>query len=672
MEKEYEKVKEYLIQQIREGTLEIGSKLPAERVLSSELGIGRNSVREALKCLENMGMIESRQGSGNFVVCQNVKVIENMLEIMLNMGTFSRKELNAFRKSMDKMVCSLLIEQNSNLDEIADKADEMLDKKPTNAEEEIEIDRKFHFYLIEATNNRLLISLMQAMSELYRSAIDYVLAVCDEEKKQGFFNAHKKVVEALRMGSKAKCDECVEHHYRLVEAVVEQADNTFNAYKGTEHNKNQNYQSDVVTSDNYHDRDYLTGLYKQDVFFEKVDEYIKGHPDEELMMWAFDIQGLRFINEKYGIEVGDKVLQVVAGKGKNIKNYVFGGRMDGGSFCSLMKGNQSECKNIFDILRNNFNEQLPVRQVFVKNGVYHVKKSDALSAKAMYVRAVLALQTIKESTDYMVKEYDDKMREELLVSRQIVDDAQMALLRGEFKVYFQPKIDVKKRKMCGAEALVRWFHPELGYMHPGLFIELFEQNGFIKKLDLYIWEQVCENIVEWRNKGFPKIPISINVSKKSFEDEEIAEKIIKLVNEYKIDHSLIEIEITEYSCLGKTDLVRKTINKLHNAGFTIALDDFGTGYSSMIVLSTMDLDILKLDMSLIKNDTPGSKKNALEFSLQLANMMQLKTVAEGIETAEQVERVCDLGADFIQGYFYSKPIPKDEFEEYMRKEFDMK
>ena len=214
---------------------------------------------------------------------------------------------------------------------------------------------------------------------------------------------------------------------------------------------------------------------------------------------------------------------------------------------------------------------------------------------------------------------------------------------------------------------MRWFHPELGYLHPGLFIDLFEENGFITKLDLYIWEEVCKTIVDWQKRGIKVVPISVNVSKKSFEDANLAEKIIELVDRYGIDHSLFEIEITEYSCLGNPDMIQNTIKQLHDAGFVIALDDFGTGYSSMIVLSRMHLDILKLDISLILNDNADAKTNALEFAMKLAHMMNLKTVAEGIETEKQVRRIEELGADYIQGYFYSKPIPKADFEDFMTK-----
>ena len=261
----------------------------------------------------------------------------------------------------------------------------------------------------------------------------------------------------------------------------------------------------------------------------------------------------------------------------------------------------------------------------------------------------------------MVIEYSDDMRKKILNSRQIQVDAKDALATGAFCVYLQPKIDLAANNVAGAEALVRWIHPELGMLSPGVFIPIFEQNGFITKLDLWIWENVCRTLFEWKVQGLPLVPISVNVSRNSFEDPELASKIIQLVDTYELDHALFEIEITEYACLENMENVQKTFKTLHDAGFVISLDDFGTGYSSMVVLSKLDIDIMKLDMSLIANDDTNSKRSALEFSLQLAKMMNMRTVAEGVETEQQVNRIRSLGGDYIQGYYYSKPLPKDDF-----------
>ena len=180
-----------------------------------------------------------------------------------------------------------------------------------------------------------------------------------------------------------------------------------------------------------------------------------------------------------------------------------------------------------------------------------------------------------------------------------------------------------------------------------------------------MWETVCRTLKKWERDGVPVVPVSINVSRRDFEVAELAEKIIELVDRYELPHEMIHIEVTESAYSDDPERIKRVVKTLHDEGFVIELDDFGTGYSSLIALSSMDLDILKLDRSIIQNDIPGSEKNILEFSMQLAKMLHLKTVAEGVETKEQMERVSALGGDYIQGYYYSKPLPAGEFASYL-------
>lgn len=226
-------------------------------------------------------------------------------------------------------------------------------------------------------------------------------------------------------------------------------------------------------------------------------------------------------------------------------------------------------------------------------------------------------------------------------------------------------MDVKSEGTSGAEALVRWNNSELGFLSPAKFISIFEQTGFITTLDFYVWEKVCRTQKRWKDEGRQLVPISINISRRDFDDSNLAEKLIAIADKYNLDHSLLHIEITESAYSDNLDAIKETIGKLHDAGFEIELDDFGSGYSSMQALSILPLDVMKLDMSLIRNDDPDSEKNVLKFSMQLAKLMGLKTVAEGVENEEQVKRIVDLGGDYIQGYYYSKPLPEKEFEKYL-------
>lgn len=416
--------------------------------------------------------------------------------------------------------------------------------------------------------------------------------------------------------------------------------------------------------------DTLTGLYSKDYFFKKVENYIMAHKDERFIMWTSDILGLKIINEKYGIEKGDEVLATLANCVNSFPNCLFGGRIEGDKFSVLLKNENFDIDSLNEKCLLGTLCEFSIPNVIVKHGVYYIKPGTSLSAQGMYDRSILALQSIKGKYGINVAEYDDKLREDLIVSRQVMEDADKALVENQFQIYYQPKHNVNEAKTGGAEALVRWMHPKLGFMSPGVFIPLFEKSGFITKLDYYTWEEVCKSISEWKKKGFADVPVSVNVSRRDFEQPRLADKIIQLVDKYGIDHSLFHIEVTESAYSDNPKMIENTIKKLHDNGFVIELDDFGTGYSSMTALSSLDLDIMKLDMSLIQNDIPGTKKNVLEFSMQLAKMMKLKTVAEGVETDEQAERIRALGGDYIQGYFYSKPLPKSQFEDYITREFN--
>ena len=413
------------------------------------------------------------------------------------------------------------------------------------------------------------------------------------------------------------------------------------------------------------EKDPLTGLYTKAFFFKKVEQYLFEHPKQSYLLWVSDVQGLKIINEKYGIDKGDGVLRAMAEHGvRNTPGFLFGGRIEGDKFGALMRGMDQEV--IEEIIRRNDNETpFPVPNVVVKHGIYRIESKIDITPQGMYDRAMLALQKIKSKYGVYVAEYDDELRKDLLLKQLILGSADEALAKGEFVVYFQPKHDFRTDRTCGAEGLVRWIHPDIGFMSPAVFIPLFEQNGFISKLDFYVWETVCRTLKKWERDGVPVVPVSINVSRRDFEVAELAEKIIELVDRYELPHEMIHIEVTESAYSDDPERIKRVVKTLHDEGFVIELDDFGTGYSSLIALSSMDLDILKLDRSIIQNDIPGSEKNILEFSMQLAKMLHLKTVAEGVETKEQMERVSALGGDYIQGYYYSKPLPAGEFASYL-------
>lgn len=411
------------------------------------------------------------------------------------------------------------------------------------------------------------------------------------------------------------------------------------------------------------EKDELTGLYSKEFFFKKADKYMDEHPDEDLLIWASDIQGLKIINEKYGEEKGDEVLKIMAQECRESEGYIFGGRIEGDKLCTLSHDYGVEIAALNERISNGTKMIYPVPNVVVKHGVYHVGHNNPTTAQGMYDRATIALNSIKDKYNKNMAEYDDSIRKELLLNRLIMENAETSLEKEEFHIFFQKKHDAMTGEVVGAEALVRWIHPELGFLSPGLFIPLFEKNGFITKMDFYVWEKVCQAIKRWTEMGIQAVPVSINVSRRDFDVPNLPYKIIELVDKYGVNHELIHIEVTESAYADDPKIIVDAVKVLHDAGFIVELDDFGTGYSSMMALGSMDLDVMKIDMSLVQGEDLDSDKSLLKFSLQLAHMMQLKTVAEGVETEEQAQRIRDLGGDVIQGYLYSKPMNSSDFEE---------
>ena len=424
---------------------------------------------------------------------------------------------------------------------------------------------------------------------------------------------------------------------------------------------------DSTTLLNALEKDPLTGLLTKEFFFAKAKEYMNEHPDQEYAIWVSDILGLKLINEKYGLKMGDAVLKALAGNRKNFEGFLLGGRIEGDKFAALiLEKCLPKCMQMLN--RHETGIQFPIPNIVVKHGFYHIRQNSTLPVQGMYDRALLALQKIKDVYGVTAAEYDDALRKDLMMHRQISENAEKALQEHQFQVYYQPKFDLHLGQTSGAEALIRWIHPELGFMNPGVFIPQFEQNGFIRELDLYVWEEVCKMLTAWEEEHKCLIPISVNASRRDFDDEEFAQKVIAIVDRYGLDHSYFHIEITESAYSDNPQKIVQTINFFHENGFVVELDDFGSGFSSMSALSNLEPDVMKLDMSLIQNDNPDSDRNILEFSMHLAKMMRLQTVAEGVETEAQVKRIISLGGDYIQGYYYSRPLPRGQFEEYLKTE----
>ena len=239
-----------------------------------------------------------------------------------------------------------------------------------------------------------------------------------------------------------------------------------------------------------------------------------------------------------------------------------------------------------------------------------------------------------------------------------------ALANREFQVYLQPKVNASQGELAGAEALVRWIHPKEGFIPPNKFIPIFEQNGFILKLDDYMLEEIAKQQAQWMAQGKKIVPISVNVSRAHFTREDLAQHICNIVDKYHVPHNVIELELTESAFFDDKKVLLNTVKQLRDAGFLVSMDDFGSGYSSLNSLKELQLDVLKLDADFFRG-ADSQERGLLIVSevIDLAKKLNMKIVAEGIESREQVDFLIEQECDLIQGYYFAKPMPIREFEE---------
>ena len=416
-------------------------------------------------------------------------------------------------------------------------------------------------------------------------------------------------------------------------------------------------------------KDSLTGLYTKEFFFQKADEILAKNPDKNYRIFVSDIENFKAINEKYGIEASDKLLQYLA---KSLRymapNLVLAGRINADKFVCLQYSTARQSREDGLKIQQEILSKAPIPNVVWKHGIYYTEYGRNISAQTMCDRAREAVESIKGNYEVSCALYNTDLANKIKIQQQILGNMEESLKNREFEVYLQPKYDLHVNRTGGAEALIRWIHPEIGFMNPGDFIPVFEKNGFVKNIDQFVFYEVCAILRRWLDEGKPVVPISVNLSRRDFEYEDLASMIIKKVDKEELPHSLIHFELTESAFSDNPKHIANTIRKLHDSGFVIELDDFGAGYSSLTSLSEIEFDVLKLDMSIIRNDNPSSSRNVLDMCSHIMKQMNFKSVAEGVENEKQLQRLKDLGCDYIQGYYFSKPLPIVDFEEYLRKE----
>ena len=409
--------------------------------------------------------------------------------------------------------------------------------------------------------------------------------------------------------------------------------------------------------------DRLTGLYSKEFFFRKVRERLQEDPEGDYSIVCSNIENFKLVNDVFGTQAGDHLLREVADITRSMVGQEgFCGRFSADRFLCLQRREQERLD------RKNFGshpemELSPLmKSIVMRWGIYEIT-DPSIPVEQMCDRAMLAANSIRGQYNQFFAVYDDSLRGKLLREKAITDAMQKALDQGQFAVFYQPKYSLTEECLAGAEALVRWIHPEWGMISPGEFIPLFEKNGFIPKLDQYVWEQVCTQLQRWRETGRPVLPVSVNISRADMYQADVAQILSGLTARYGIEPGLLHLEITESAYAENTRTITTTVGKLRAMGFVVEMDDFGSGYSSLNMLSQMKLDVLKLDRSFIVSETSKSTElSILNDVISMAHRMRLRVVAEGVESRNQLERLRAVGCDYVQGFYFAKPMPAGEFE----------
>ena len=416
------------------------------------------------------------------------------------------------------------------------------------------------------------------------------------------------------------------------------------------------------------ERDQLTGLYNREYFYRYAEIYDTFHQDEATDALVLDVSHFRVMNERFGRAYADEVLKRI---GAELFRIV---RSNGGIACRREA-------DTFQVYCPHMTDYAPLSQqvtaaasgedkvrVHIRIGVYpQVDKT--IDIELRFDHAKSAADSLRNSFSESVAMYDESLRAVEAFTERLLDDFRSALTQKQFAVYFQPKYGIRSPKpvLCGAEALVRWQHPELGMIPPGRFIPLFESNGLIRELDHYVWREAAAQIGDWRKRLGCSVPVSVNVSRIDMMDPDLADTFCRLVEENGLSFDDLHLEITESAYTEDSEEIIRVVSGLRARGFKIEMDDFGAGYSSLNMITKLPIDALKLDMMFIRTAFHETGNTGiLKIMLDISRYLSVPMIAEGVETEEQMLTLQGLGCDIVQGYYFARPMPAKDFEAYLK------
>ena len=420
----------------------------------------------------------------------------------------------------------------------------------------------------------------------------------------------------------------------------------------------------------FSEKDVLTGGYNRRGFLRITERLLNKVPDRtKYAVLFFNVKNFKVVNELFGVESGDVALQNIFKTLIHSKlSPVITARVESDHFVCLVENKNLDFEELTSVCDNKFIKDGKCMNLIIRCGIFYVEEKP-MKISGMIDRAKLAKRYITDEyvQPYMV--YDQSMQVAYVDKAKLAGELQEGIAKEQFKVYYQPVIDTKTGKIASAEALIRWIHPDKGFISPALFIPALEENGHISELDFYVLKKVWQFISDRCENNKFVVPISVNLSWMDFYDEIMMEKILKEMDRFRENgrEHMARFEITETSYAAIRENRSGILESLRIKNAKILLDDFGSGFSSFGMLQDYDFDILKIDMSFIRKIGENPKTKSIVHSIiGMAHEIGIKTVAEGVETEEQVSFLRQSGCDYIQGYYYSKPVPIDQFEEVLR------
>lgn len=422
--------------------------------------------------------------------------------------------------------------------------------------------------------------------------------------------------------------------------------------------------------------DPITGGGNRAKFEIEARKLIDEHSDNTFIIGSFNIRDFKLINNRFGTDKGNETLKYVYNEISSfLKKDELVARSHADIFHILIKNDSRE--NIINRIEkicqdiNLFNSNSLEKFFFlIDAALYVVDSPNDMDMISFHDRVSVARKNSHKKYNGLysrVSFFEDTDLNRLISENEITNIMENSLKNKEFVVYFQPKFDLKTEKIGGAEALVRWNHTNKGIISPSDFIPIFEKNNFIIELDLYVFDEVCRKIQTWIDEGRNVVPVSINLSRCHLKDENFLERYRNIYEKYNIPSELIELELTETVVFENMELLSKVIDDIHKIGFKCSLDDFGSGYSSLSILKSINVDTLKIDKEFFIDKGEGNKgRNIIKAVIELARILNISTVSEGIETKEQLGFLKQTSCDMVQGYIFSRPLPSDEFEDMIK------